>query len=175
LRNKLLLAAALTLLAATASAQSAPLKPQMAGIAFLIGHWSSGQGQVADTGGTATGSSTIEAAANGGALPRRDHTNLFDASGKPAGGFDQIMLIYPEGGTLRADYCDGDHAIHYTSAVVVPGQSVTFTSAAQPGAPVFKLGYRLEAPATLTVSFSMEPPGSAAFRPIATGTMTRGE
>ena len=51
------------------------------------------------------------------------------------GGFDQIMMIYPEAGTVRADYSDGVHVIHYVSAMVEPGAAVTFTSAASPHLP----------------------------------------
>jgi hypothetical protein len=169
----MVLAAILALAASTARAGPPSAPPALTGAAFLAGHWSGGRGQVSDTGGTSTGSSSFELVANGSALLRRDHTDLFDAAGKPTGSFDQIMLIYPEGGTLHADYLDGGHVIHYTSAVVVPGRSVTFSSAAEPGAPVFKLGYTLTAPTTLAVAFSMAPPGSSDFHPIAIGTLTR--
>ena len=106
-------------------------------------------------------------------LLRRDHTDLFDASGKPAGAFDQIMMIYPEGGTLHADYSDGTHVIHYMSAEIRASQSVVFATAVQPGAPTFRLAYELSAPGRLSVSFSMAPPGSVEFRPVATGTLKR--
>jgi len=156
-----------------AAAQTSGLKPALAPIGFLVGHWTSGEGKVADTGGTARGASTITAEAGGAVLLRRDHTDLFDASGKPAGGFDQIMMIYAEAGGLRADYSDGEHLIHYVSAEVAPGHSVTFTSAAQPGAPMFRLSYTVKAPDTLAIVFGMIPPGGAAFRPIATGEIRR--
>jgi hypothetical protein len=172
--KSVVLTVAMALLAGAAGAQPAPLKPGLAGVAFLIGDWSSGRGKVAETGQTSTGSSTIEPVAGGAALLRRDHTNLFDASGKPAGGFDQVMMIYPQGETLRADYIDGGHVIHYTSAVIVAGRSVTFASETQAGAPAFRLSYTLAGPATLAVSFSMAPPGTTEFHPIATGTLTKG-
>ena len=169
-------AAILTVLAAWALALAASaqtLKPELAGLAFLVGDWSSGHGRVADTGGTSTGRSRIEAVAGGAVLLRRDHTDLFDAAGKPAGGFDQIMMIYPEAGTLHADYSDGDHVIHYVSANIEPGRGVTFTSAARPDAPTFRLAYTLRAPTTLDVAFSMAPPGSDTFRPIAAGSLEK--
>jgi hypothetical protein len=161
-------------LAASAYAETQKAKPELAGVAFLVGDWSSGKGVVADTGGTSTGSSRITLAANGAALLRQDRTNLFDRAGKPSGGFDQIMLVYPEGGTLHADYSDGTHVIHYTQATVEPGKSVSFISAKQPGVPVFKLAYQLTAPDTLAVSFAMAPPGAETFNPIATGTLHKG-
>ncbi len=157
-----------------AIAQTAPLKPPLAGLAFLVGTWNAGTGKVAETGGTSRGSSTIEAAIGGAALLRRDHTELFGLDDKPTGSFDQIMLIYPEGGTLHADYSDGEHVIHYTSAVVTAGKSVTFATIAAPDAPSFRLTYELTSPAILAVRFEMAPPGQTVFRPIATGTLQRG-
>ncbi len=168
------LALVLSGLAAAAHAQASAVKPELAGVSFLVGDWSAGKGVVADTGGASTGSSRITVAANGAVLLRQDRTDLFDKTGKPAGGFDQVMMIYPEDGTLRADYSDGEHVIHYTQAEVAPGKSVTFTSARQPGAPVFRLAYVLTTRTTLSVSFAMSPPGATAFNPIATGTLRKG-
>jgi hypothetical protein len=169
----ILAGSAAAFLAFAAHAQAPALKPALAGLSFLVGDWTSGQGKVADTGGTSSGRSRFEPAAGGAVLLRRDHTDLFDASGKPAGGFDQIMMIYPEAGTLHADYSDGVHVIHYVTASVEAGKSVTFTSRAETGAPTFRLAYALEGARTLSVLFSMAPPGSVEFRPIATGTLEK--
>jgi hypothetical protein len=167
-----LLAAALSALAA-AAAQPAALKPDLAGLGFLLGDWSSGKGQVAETGGASEGASRFTPEAGGAVILRRDHTGLFDRAGKPTGGFDQIMMIYPDAGGVHADYSDGSHVIHYVSAQVTPGRAVVFTSAAAPGQPVFRLSYDLKGPKTLAVDFSLQPPGAAAFQPIATGTLSR--
>jgi hypothetical protein len=137
----------------------------------LRSSWESGTGRVADTGGTSTGSSTIDVEIGGAVLLRRDHTKLFNADGKASGTFDQIMMIYPERGTLHADYSDGEHIIHYTSAVILPGRSVTFTSAVSAAAPAFRLTYEAPASDTLTVRFEIKPPGAPDFKPIASGTL----
>lgn len=167
------LALALVLTGSAVTTHAQPVKSDLAGVAFLVGDWSSGKGVVADTGGSSTGSSRITVAANGAVLLRQDRTNLFDRAGKPTGSFDQIMMVYLEGGALHGDYSDGTHVIHYTQAEVVPGKSVSFSSAHQSGVPVFRLTYALAAPDTLSVTFGMTPPGATTFTPIATGTLRR--
>lgn len=158
----------------TAPASAQPLKPGLAGLDFLLGRWTSAApGAVADTGGSATGASTFTAEAGGQVILRRDHTELRDRAGSGAGGFDQLMMIWPEDGAVRADYADGTHLIHYVRAKVEPGRAVTFSSDAAAGGPAFRLGYRLSAPGVLAVSFGMVPPGGAPFRPIATGTLRK--
>jgi hypothetical protein len=169
---RLITAAAILLLATPAFAEPA-LKPTLAPIGFLVGTWDSGEGKVADTGGTSKGGSVMTVESDGSAILRRDRTELFDKAGKSAGGFHQTMLIYPDGSGLHADYVDGEgHAIHYTSAAVMPGKSVTFTSAAGQG-PAFKLTYEMKGPDMLAVTFGMTPPGSDQLRAIATGTLKR--
>lgn len=158
------------LLAATSAAAQAPtLKPALQGIGFLVGRWSTPtRGKVADTGGGSTGEIAFTPEAGGAALLRRDHVQLYDASGKATGGFDILMMIYAEAGAIHADYADGEHVIHYTSAAVDPGRAVTFTSASSPSAPTFKLSYALTRPDRIDIAFGMTPPGGG-FHPIATG------
>ena len=169
---KILLLAGLVF-ATAAQAQPAPLAPPLAGLAFLTGGWSSGRGHVADTGDDSAGSSTVTVEANGGALLRRDHTELFGKDGRSKGGFDQIMLIYPDAGALRADYSDGSHVIHYTKVTVTPGHAVTFVSEARAGAPVYRLTYELQGPGALAVDFAMAAPGTSDFRPVARGVLSK--
>ena len=168
--RRLVLIAAL-LLAGISTASAAPLKPELSGLAFLLGTWAAG-GKVADTGGSARGKSHITAEAGGAVLQRHDHTDLYDAAGKPAGGFDQLMTVYAEAGAIHADYFDGTHVIHYAQAEITPGKSVVFTTAPG-GGPVFRLAYELKAPDGLEIAFAMAPPGQTAFNPIATGTVHR--
>ncbi len=160
-----------TLCCASSAFAQATLKPELAGLGFMVGQWKSNDGRVADTGGTSNGTSTISIEADGTALFRRDHTETFDAKDKSTGSFSQIMTIYSENGAVHADYIDGEgHVIHYTSASVVAGKSVTFDTAPGDG-PAFRLVYELRAPTTLAVSFGMTQSGQ--FHPIASGTLTR--
>jgi hypothetical protein len=157
----------------TAAMAQPALQPPLAGLAFLLGHWTGADGKVADTGGTSRGRSTMTAEAGGAVLLRRDHTDLFDAGGKPSGNFDLLMTVYAENGAIHGDYADGTHIIHYVSADIKPHQSVVFTSAPAAGHPVFRLEYDRTAPERLSVTFSMQPPGQTAFRPIATGILRK--
>ena len=161
-------------LALPAFAQTA-LNPALAPLGFLVGNWRGDDGKVAETGGTSKGGSLVSVQSDGWALLRQDHTELFDKDGKPAGGFHQTMVIYPDGGAIHADYVDGEgHAIHYVSAEVMSGKSVTFSSAPGQG-PVFRLRYELQAPQMLAVNFGMIPPGQSEVRPIASGTLRKVE
>jgi hypothetical protein len=162
---------ALILMVAALPAHAEPSTP-MAGLSFLVGSWSSDDGLVADTGGTSKGTSVITSEVGGAALLRRDHTDLFGKDGKQTGGFDQLMMIYADGQDIHADYTDGQHVIHYTSAVIIPGKSASFSSA--PGAgPVFRLSYEVVSPDAMQIKFGMFPPGQTMFQPIATGTVHR--
>ena len=174
MRGGFLTAALVLALAAPAAAQPAKLEPPLAAVGFLVGDWKSDDGKVADIGGTSAGGSQITIESDGAALLRRDHTEVFDARGKPVNAFHQTMLIYPEGGALHADYVDGEgHIIHYVSATVAPGRAVVFNGAVQPGAPTFRLSYQRSGADDLTVDFGMIPPGGGDVRRIATGTLHR--
>lgn len=155
------------------AAPAKKLGPELQPLAFLVGSWTAGQGKAPETGGTAKGRSAFSIEAGGAALLRRDHTSLTGPDGKRAGGMDQVMLIYPEAGALKADYSDGSHVIHYTSAEVTPGRSVVFRSAPQPGAPSFRLTYTAMPSDVLAVKFEMAAPGATTFKPVAEGQMSR--
>ncbi len=95
------------------------------------------------------------------------------ADGKSIGGYDQMMLIYPEAGTLHADFLDGQHVIHYVRVEMIPNQTVTFATAEGTGAPVFHLTYSKTDANTVHIKFEMAPPGQSAFKTIAEGDVQR--
>lgn len=167
------LALTLTLLAPLARAAPPRLKPELAGLAFLVGDWAGGRGRLSKTGGSWAAASHIVPAANGAVLLRQDETHLFTAAGEPAGSFSKIMMIYPEAGTLHAEYADGTHVIHFASATITPGKSVSFLSETHPDAASFRLTYVLTAPDTLAVAFAIAPSGTQTYHPIAIGTLKK--
>ena len=172
-RTGLVTAAAVSFVLMTPALAAPALKPALEPLGFLVGNWDSGEGKVADTGGTSKCGSVVSVESDGAVILRRDHTETFDKAGKPAGSFHQTMIIYHDGGVIHADYVDGEgHAIHYTSADVVADKSVTFTSAPSQG-PVFRLTYELQSPKMLAITFGMIPPVATEFRPIATGTLKK--
>jgi hypothetical protein len=158
-------------LAASFAASAQTLSPQIAPIGFLVGEWT-GAGK-SEGNNSDAGTSSIQPIVGGTALLRRDHNDVTDASGKPVESFDQIMAIYPEGGTLHADYLDGTHVIHYVGAAVQPGQSVQFDTAVTPNAPAFRLTYTKTSADTLAIKFEMMLPGKSTFRTVAEGAVKR--
>ena len=150
-----------------------PLAPALAPLGFLVGNWAGFDGTVAQTGGSARGTSVVTPEAGGAVLLRRDHTELRDASGVPMGGFDQIIIIYAAGETLHADYTDGRHVILYTEAKIDPGRSVVFTSLAGGGLARFRLTYKVDGPTSLAVDFAMTSPGQDDFQSVAQGHLHR--
>lgn len=162
---------ALAAMLCATGAQAQTLPPLLSDVAFLIGDWHGEGGSEADH--VNHGTSKIHLIVSGNALLRQDHTDVTDKDGTKLESFDQIMLIYPEGGRLHADYLDGGHTIHYTSATIVPGESVAFHSAAGGMAPEFSLIYRKTGDNTLSVIFEMHPPGTEGMQVVASGTLTR--
>lgn len=173
---RLLVLAALTI-AVSGSAHAAPrpalrLSPELQPLSFLVGHWATDKsGKTAS--GTTSGRSAFSIETGGATLLRRDHSRLKGADGKPAGEMDQIMLIYSEGGHLRADYSDGVHVIHYAKVEVKPGRSVVFGAEGPVGAPRFQLAYDLTSVDHLSVRFLGAAPGQAEYASIAEGVLIR--
>jgi hypothetical protein len=176
----LVLALALSVAAPGAVARPAALKDPLLGLGFLLGQWKSVSGKVAATGGTSKGTSRFTVAADGWMLLRQDHTDTFDNQGKPTGSFDQVMLIYFEGGKLRADYGDGEgRVIHYASVEMDPGRMASFVAPASATAPGFMLNYTATTSADpssgpdLAVEFDMLRADGHVARNIAGGVLTK--
>ncbi len=126
-------------------------------VRFLVGDW---VGEGSSKAGQGQGSFSIKEDLGGSILVRRDHTDYPAANGKPAFSLDVMMVIYAEGGQLRANFFDSEkHVIHYTAKSVVPGTSVQFVSEQASGAPAFRLTYTKTGDDKMSVKFELAPPG----------------
>lgn len=151
--------------AGTVATDVAPLK-------FLIGQWTSDGGR-AQGGQALRGAFVIEPVAGGAGLLRRDRTDMLDNTGRVFRSFEQVMLIYPESGHVRADYFDGTHVIHYADAITEPGRSVRFVTPAGAPGPAFSLTYRITTSARLATRFEMAAPGQHDMHIVAEGESVR--
>jgi hypothetical protein len=124
---------------------------------FLIGEWV-GEGKE----GQGTGHFSLTPDLGGKILVRRNHAELPAANGRPAAVHEDLMVIYKsqDGKSAKAIYFDSeDHVINYTVDFSADKQTLTFISAAAPGAPRFRLTYKKEADDRLGIKFEIAPPG----------------
>ncbi len=135
-------------------------------VSFLIGEWEATGGGIP---GASTGSFSFTPELGGRVLIRR---NLSES---PGGRHEDLMMLYgePQVG-LRAIYADDEgHVIHYAVSRSEGPASVEFLSDALPGAPRFRLSYRMNPDSTVSISFDIAPPGSERFKTYVTGLARR--
>jgi hypothetical protein len=134
---------------------------EIAQLKFLIGDW-----QAIDTAAGESGSFTFKLTVQDRVMVRTNEANYAATDQHPASRHDDLMVIYAEGRSLRADYFDSEgHVIRYS---VQPRgvDAVVFISDAKPSEPRYRLSYAMGANGVLTGTFEIAPPGSAdAFKP----------
>jgi hypothetical protein len=137
----------------------------------LIGHWTVEPGQP----GGGSGWTSFEPALQGRALLRRNHAEYPPAEGRPATVHDDLMVLYLEGGKVRADYWDNEgHVIRYAVAFAPEARRLVFLSDETPGAPRFRLTYDWSVADQLAVGFEIAPPNAPeAFELYLSGTVRR--
>ena len=138
-------------LCATAAAQPAMPAADWGAWKPLVGEW------VADaTPDGATGGSSFALELQGRVLVRKNFADYAKTKQR----HDDLMVIYQEHGSTRADYWDNEgHVIHYVATVGDGGKRFTFVSDAGAG-PRFRLTYVVTGARTLGLSFEIAPPGS---------------
>jgi hypothetical protein len=132
-------------------------------LSFLVGTWDSPPG----TGG-ASGGSIFKVSAQGRVLLRRN----FAESSK--GRHDDTMMVFALPNGVHAVCADNEgHVIDYPVTATDNPRIATFVSSEAPGAPRFRLSYRLLDDGAVAGKFEMQPPGSPEFKPFLDWTMRK--
>ena len=156
--RRIVLAALLIVLVAHATrAQTDPLSP----LRFLIGDW-----VAIDMPPGETGSFTFKPAADGHVIVRNNEANYAATAERAASRHDDLLVIYSENGSLKADYFDSEgHVIRYGVVSRMPN-AVVLVSDPNPREPRYRLTYTTGAAGVLLGSFEIAAPGSPdAFKP----------
>lgn len=127
-----------------------PLAP----VAFLLGTWDA----IPDATG-ATGSCVFTMDLQDKVMVRKNYSTTPGANGKPDTTHVDLMMIYVDGGALRADYYDSEtHIIRYVVSASGPNR-VVFLSDATATGPGYRLTYWLDAPGLVKGQFEIAQPG----------------
>ena len=134
----------------------APLAP----LQFLLGEWEGIGDQAGETGGF-----TFARSVQDHVIVRTNYSNTPASGGKPASRHDDLMVIYDDGGIVKAEYFDSEgHVIRYI-AVAKAGE-VLFLSDVKASEPRYRLTYTRGSATTLIGKFDVAPPGKPdAFAP----------
>jgi hypothetical protein len=140
-----------------AQAQAVPMAP----LRFLIGDW-----QAIDTAPGEAGSFTFALAVQDHLMVRTNEARYAADGARPASRHDDLLVIYGDNGSLKADYFDSEaHVIRYL-VEVRPQNVVVFLSEPNPREPRYRLTYTAGADGVLIGSFEIAPPGSPdSFKP----------
>jgi hypothetical protein len=140
-----------------ARAQSDTMSP----LRFLIGDW-----VAIDTPAGETGSFTFRLALQDHVIVRTNEADYSATAERPASRHEDLLVVYSENGSLKADYFDSEgHVIRYS---VQPRRQtgVVFLSDLNAREPRYRLTYSAGSDGVLMGSFEVAPPGSPdAFKP----------
>jgi len=127
----------------------------LAPLQFLIGNW-----QAIDTPAGESGSFTFKPSVLGRIIVRTNEANYAATAERPASRHEDLLVIYEENGSLKADYFDSEaHVIRYVVQAPGPG-SVTFISDPNPREARYRLTYAARPDGVLLGTFEIAPPGS---------------
>jgi hypothetical protein len=148
--------------AAPAGAQAAVSKDPWAALRFLLGEWIGVEG-AGQPGLAVSGGSTFAFDLGGKIMVRRNRADYAPKPGEKTGiSHQDLLLIYEPIGQahLRAFYVDNEgHDIYYLVAAPHGGY-VVFESDRSEKGPRYRLEYLLNPDRTLTITFSIAPPGA---------------
>lgn len=150
-------------------ALAAPPAP-FASLAFLVGEWTA-TGGGGKPGEAIGGGFSLRPDLGGAVLVRRNRAEYAPRQREARGQVhEDLMVIYSEGGALRAVYFDAEgHVIRY--AVTAGAGRAAFESEPAPG-PRFRLIYEKKGEGEVSVAFLVAPPGRE-FQVYAAGVAKR--
>ena len=155
-RQWLVSIATVVLCAALSGGVRAQAKGPLAPLDFLVGRWDA----IPDATGN-TGSCTFALSVQDQVIVRTNHSDTAAAAGRPASKHDDLMVIYVDGKTVKADYYDSEsHVIRY---VVQPrgANDVVFLADATATEPGYRLTYTLQPDGNIKGQFDFAQPGKA--------------
>jgi hypothetical protein len=140
-----------------ARAQNDALSP----LRFLIGDW-----VAIDTPAGETGAFAFRLAVQDHVIVRTNEADYSATAERPASRHEDLLVVYSENGSLKADYFDSErHVIRYSAQPRQPA-GVVFISDLSPREPRYRLTYTAGSDGFLAGSFEVAPPGSPdAFKP----------
>ena len=140
---------------AVQGAGQSPLAPALARFRFLVGEWEAIGGA-----GEGAGRATFAVGLQGRAITRTSYAEYPASGERPAYRHDDLMIIYADADTAKADYYDNEgHVIRYVVTSPRAGQAV-FVSTGSPTAPRYRLTYIMSSDSTQRGTFEIAPPGS---------------
>lgn len=137
----------------------------------LIGEW---VGDPASPPDGVRGGFVIEPGIGGRVLVRKNWAEYPATKDRPPFRHEDLMVIYREGGTTRADYWDNEgHVIRYAVTTPSPGTFV-FSSEGREGEPRFRLTQAIDASGAMSIRFEMAAPNAPGeFKPYITASAHR--
>jgi hypothetical protein len=137
--------------------ESDPFAP----LQFLVGDWQ-GQG-TGKPGDSTAGGFTFDYDVQKHVLVRKNFAEYVSKNERGAERHEDLMVIYPENGALKAMYWDSEgHVIRYVVSSPAAGL-VVFTSEAGAG-PRYRLSNKLESENTMAIQFDIQGPNDKGFK-----------
>lgn len=122
---------------------------------FLVGEW---VGEGGGGPGQGSGGFSFQFDLGEKILVRKNYADYPPANGKPAYRHDDLTILYPENGVIKAIFFDGEgHVIHYTAMTSPDGKTLTWLSEAAPGTPRYRFTYSKTGEDSLALKFEIAP------------------
>jgi hypothetical protein len=146
-----------SLIPSVLSAQEPPSLVRWDAFRFLMGEW---VGEGTGTPGEGAGGFSFTYDLQNTVLVRKNFAEYPATKDRPAFRHEDLMIVYQEGGRIRAAYYDNEqHVINYSVTVAGDSSSIVFVSDPLPSAPRFRLTNTKAGTDKIGITFELAPPG----------------